>query len=70
MGSLNGAALVIFIIALLVLRYNASRNRYNAAKRRDIAKAKPPTVPYVVPLLGTVPLGYIWDPIKFVLDPK
>ncbi|KAI1440154.1 cytochrome P450 [Annulohypoxylon stygium] len=38
-------------------------------KKRDDAKGAPSTFPYIFPLLGSLPLAYLWDPKAFVLNP-
>jgi hypothetical protein len=71
-GISNCTALFFFVLAILSFRYNALQTHYQAAKNKsgNGSKEAPPTVPYVFPFLGTVPLAYVWSPIAFVLNPK
>ncbi|KAI0882867.1 cytochrome P450 [Annulohypoxylon maeteangense] len=60
----------LFLITVLWLRYAAQRDRFAVLGKRDDAKGAPSTFPYVFPLLGSLPLAYLWDPRAFVLNPN
>ncbi|KAI1210070.1 cytochrome P450 [Annulohypoxylon truncatum] len=67
-ADLGAAALLL--IAAFWLRYTARRNRFTVDEKRDDAKGAPPTFPYVFPLLGSLPVAYLWNPRAFVLNPN
>lgn len=62
--------LFLILVAVLWLRYTASRAKFVASNERNNAKGVPPTFPYVFPLLGNLPVLYLWKPRAFVLDKK
>lgn len=66
----NLGALSILLIAVLWRRYTTKRDGFVAQDKRDDAKGPPWTFPYVFPLLGSLPIAYLWDPRAFVLDRK
>ncbi|KAI1139121.1 cytochrome P450 [Hypoxylon sp. FL0543] len=69
---LNGTnlGLCLLLIAALWHWYTASRDRFITYKKRDNAKGVPLTFPYVFPLLGCLPIAYLWNPRAFVLNPS
>ncbi|KAF2155457.1 cytochrome P450 [Myriangium duriaei CBS 260.36] len=63
--------LTIFLLSIAALwyRYHAKFRDVSTGKRRATTKL-PPTFPYIMPGLGTMPLSYIWNPMGFVKNPK
>lgn len=66
----NLGALSLLLIAVLWRRYTAQRDGFTTYKKRDDAKRVPLTFPYFFPLLGSLPITYLWKPRAFVSDPK
>ncbi|KAF2112887.1 cytochrome P450 [Lophiotrema nucula] len=64
----NLGPLLLLVFAALWIRYTIIYNQFLAYRKRDNAKASPLTFPYVFPLLGSLPLSYLWQPRGFVLD--
>ena len=61
-------ALTLILVAAWqsqLIRRVRSPNDY---PRRRTGKV-PPTFPYRLPLLGSLPIYYLWNPMRFVLDP-
>ncbi|KAH6646126.1 cytochrome P450 [Truncatella angustata] len=69
-GSADLWALSLFLIAVLWYRYTAARNKFSSYEKRDNANSYPLTFPYVFPVLGTLPISYLWRPRAFVLNPS
>ncbi|KAI0867980.1 cytochrome P450 [Hypoxylon argillaceum] len=65
----NLSALSLLLVAGLWRWYVARRDRFIAYQKRDDALGIPLTFPYVFPLLGSLPITYIWNPRAFVLNP-
>ncbi|KAH8723973.1 cytochrome P450 [Phaeosphaeriaceae sp. PMI808] len=63
-------AISILATIILSFRYIAARNAFARPNKRDDTERRPPTEPYFFPLIGSLPLGYIFRPYAFVLDPK
>ena len=63
-------AFTLLLLVALWLRYTAKRDNFVASDKRENAKGAPPTFPYVFPLLGNLPISYLWKPREFVLDRK
>jgi hypothetical protein len=63
---------IILLPVIIVLSYLYIAWRDNVARLRQThhTERRPPTEPYALPLLGSVPLGYLLRPHSFVLDPK
>ncbi|KAI2463060.1 cytochrome P450 [Annulohypoxylon bovei var. microspora] len=71
--SLHGAnlgAAALLLIAALWFRYAARRDKFMVYEKRDDAKGAPSTFPYIFPLLGSLPVAYLWNPRAFVLNPN
>ena len=66
----NLAAFFLFLLAVLWRRYTAKCNAFIAYKKRDSARGTPFTFPYAFPLLGSLPIAYLWNPRDFVLNPR
>ncbi|KAI1759270.1 cytochrome P450 [Hypoxylon sp. FL1150] len=64
-----GALLLVLSVALW-RQYTARRESFVAYKKRENSKDAPLTFPYVVPLLGSLPIAYLWSPKAFVLNPN
>ena len=67
-GNLGAAALLLTVT--LWLRYATQFGKLMTCEKRDTAKCNPPTFPYIFPLLGSLPVAYLWNPKAFVLNPK
>lgn len=57
-------ALAVLLIALLWRTYTARRDNFD----NQTQKGTPGTFPHVFPLLGSLPVSYLWKPRDFVLD--
>ncbi|KAI1413327.1 cytochrome P450 [Hypoxylon sp. FL1857] len=69
---MRGANLGAFSLLLIVglwYWYTARRDNFIAHNRREGAKGAPLIFPYVFPLLGSLPITYLWNPRAFVLNP-
>lgn len=62
--STSPIAIAALLIALLWRRYTARRDE----SENETKKGIPGTFPYVFPLLGSLPVSYLWKPRDFVLD--
>jgi hypothetical protein len=60
----------VFVTIILSCLYMTWRSKLATPKNKHSAERHPPTEPYTVPLLGTLPFSYILRPYNFVLDPK
>ncbi|KAI0596336.1 cytochrome P450 [Biscogniauxia sp. FL1348] len=71
-GTANLGALALLLIAALWLRYISTRDRFAAGEKNggDAKGAIPPMFPYMFPLLGSLPVTYLWKPRDFVLNPN
>ncbi|KAI3331580.1 cytochrome P450 [Xylariaceae sp. AK1471] len=66
----NLGALSLLLIAALWCWYTARRGNSASYKNRDNSnKGVPLTFPYIFPLLGSLPINYLWNPRSFVLNP-
>lgn len=63
-------SLSLLLIATLWFPYSAKHNRFWTYRKPDNAKAVPPTFPYFLPLLGCLPVKYLWSPREFVSCPE
>jgi len=68
-------ALALIVCAALWYRYTCARDKYLSGgdddrKTRHVAGRAPPRFPYLFPLVGSIPLGYLPNPKDFVLNPK
>ncbi|KUJ06800.1 cytochrome P450 [Mollisia scopiformis] len=62
-------ALFLLLIAALWHRYAANRRSFTAYTKRENNKGVVPlTFPYIFPLLGSLPVAYLWNPRAFVLS--
>lgn len=66
----NLGALCLALVAALWLRYTARRGFDIPHDKRGSAKGAPSIFPCMFPLLGSLPIMYLWKPRDFVLDPK
>lgn len=67
----NLSALSLLLAAGLWRQYTARRDGFLVLNKRDTTGQRvPPTFPYFFPLLGTLPITYLWKPRAFVLDRK
>ncbi|KAH7304097.1 cytochrome P450 [Stachybotrys elegans] len=67
-GSSAGLRLAyVFVAAIFfsILRYVVTVAQFRATKN-GISKQHPPLIPHVVPVLGTVPLGLVLNPLNYV----
>ncbi|KAI0022957.1 cytochrome P450 [Xylariomycetidae sp. FL0641] len=64
----NLGALFLFLFAALWLRYAARHRSYTACNERTDGQGAPLTFPYFFPLLGSLPIAYLWKPRAVVLD--
>lgn len=60
----------LLLVTLLWLRYTTMRDTFDTHNKRGETKGAPSTFPYVFPLLGSLPLMYLWKPRDFVLNPR
>ncbi|TGJ86045.1 hypothetical protein E0Z10_g2699 [Xylaria hypoxylon] len=65
----NLRALSLPLIAALWYWYTIRRSNFIANSKLGNAKGVPLTFPYVFPLLGSLPIAYLWKPRAFVLNP-
>jgi hypothetical protein len=63
-------AFALLLIAALWHRYAAKLRHFQAYEKLNEGKGAPLTFPYVFPLLGSLPVSYLWNPRAFVLDRK
>lgn len=63
-------ALSLVLIAALWLRWTTRRGTFVTHDKSGDAKAVPSTFPCNLPLLGNLPIIYLWKPRDFVSDPK
>ncbi|CAG8975898.1 hypothetical protein HYALB_00006515 [Hymenoscyphus albidus] len=65
-------AVLLFLVAVLWLRYVLGNKPRFVAQCKNHDKGKiveaPLTFPYIVPLLGSVPISYLWNPKGYVLN--
>ncbi|KAI1370593.1 cytochrome P450 [Hypoxylon crocopeplum] len=66
----NLVALSLLLISALWLRYTARRDSFIAYEKRVNGKDAPLTFPHVFPILGSLPITYLWNPRGFVLNPN
>lgn len=66
----NAGALSLLLVAALWLRYTTGRGFDIPSGKIGGAKGVPSMFPCIFPLLGSLPIMYLWKPIDFVLDPK
>lgn len=57
-------AIAALLIAILWRQYTTRCDNFE----NQITKGTPETFPYVFPLLGSLPVSYLWKPRDFVLD--
>ncbi|CAG8951630.1 hypothetical protein HYFRA_00005430 [Hymenoscyphus fraxineus] len=73
-GTSHLGAVLLFLVAVLWLRYVLGNKARFVAQCKNHDKGKiveaPLTFPYIVPLLGSVPISYLWNPRGFVLNPN
>lgn len=63
-------ALSLVLIAALWLRWTIRRGTLVTHNKSGSAKGVPTTFPCILPLLGNLPIIYLWKPRDFVSDPK
>lgn len=64
-------ALSVLLIAALWVRLATGRGTFvTHNNKRGDAKGVPSTFPCIFPLLGSLPIIYLWKPREFVSDPK
>lgn len=67
----NLGTLALLLITILWRRYATRRDRYAGHDKNGASKGLvPSTFPYAFPLLGSLPVSYLWKPRAFVLDQK
>lgn len=57
-------AIAALLVALLWRRYAARRDEFE----NQTKSGAPGTFPHIFPLLGSLPVSYLWNPRDFVLD--
>ncbi|CAI6338089.1 unnamed protein product [Periconia digitata] len=62
------ALILVFLITVFWLRFRHKHRTFLAHSKRDGIKIIPPTFPYAFPLLGSLPVAYLWKPKAVVLD--
>ncbi|OTA83033.1 hypothetical protein M434DRAFT_36900 [Hypoxylon sp. CO27-5] len=70
---LRGANLGAFSLIVIAALCRWYATRYDSSKGREKpgnAKGTPATFPYIFPLLGSLPIAYLWNPRAFVLNPN
>lgn len=68
MANLGALSLVLF--AALWLWRLTRRGAFATHNKSGGVKGVPSTFPYIFPLLGNLPIIYLWKPRDFVSDPK
>lgn len=66
----NLGVMSLLIITALWFGYTTIRGTWATHSKSDGTKGVPSTFPCVFPLLGSLPIIYLWKPRDFVLDPK
>ncbi|KAF2653089.1 Pfs, NACHT and ankyrin domain protein, partial [Lophiostoma macrostomum CBS 122681] len=61
-------SLLVSSLIVLAIRHHRSQITFHESKIYHDARHVPPTYPYIFPLLGSLPLAYLWDPKSFVLN--
>lgn len=64
----NLVALALCLVVALWRRYTARRDSFIGRDKVKNAKGAPSTFPYVFPLVGSLPISYLWGPKDFVLN--
>ncbi|KAK7740481.1 hypothetical protein SLS53_005324 [Cytospora paraplurivora] len=64
----NLVGLALFIVVALRRRYTATSDSFIERDKNENAKGAPSTFPHVFPLLGSLPISYLWGPRDFVLN--
>ncbi|CAN8104712.1 unnamed protein product [Discula destructiva] len=64
----NIGGLSLFLVVALWLRYTSWRDAFATQSQTRDGKSVPSTFPYIVPLLGSLPIAYLWGPKAFVLN--
>ena len=64
----NLAVLLLFLLVVLWRHYTLKYNAFAACQKVDNTRGAPLTFPYVFPLLGSLPIAYLWKPRDFVLN--
>lgn len=62
------ALTVMLLVIVLWRRYAVWCQIYEGQSKRSTANGAPPTFPYFFPLLGSLPVSYLWKPRAFVLS--
>ncbi|KAI1342556.1 cytochrome P450 [Xylariaceae sp. FL0016] len=66
----NLAVLSLVVITICWHRYLSARAQFTKVQNPSDVGSVPPTFPHVFPLLGSLPLDYLWSPKEFVLNPN
>lgn len=69
-GVVNLATLCLLLTAALWSRYTARRDNFLSQEKHENAKGVPSMFPYIFPLLGSLPITYLWKPKAFVLNQR
>ncbi|KAI1878967.1 hypothetical protein JX265_003144 [Neoarthrinium moseri] len=64
----NPGTFCFLLVVVLWLRYAAALNNFKAYEKQRGAQGIPLAFPYVFPLLGNLPLPYLWRPKAFILN--
>ncbi|KAI1384153.1 cytochrome P450 [Hypoxylon trugodes] len=70
LGVGNLVALSFLLTSSLWLRYTFKRDHFLAYEKRANSKEAPFVFPHIFPILGSLPIAYLWDPRGFVLNPN
>jgi hypothetical protein len=71
LGVANLGGFLLLLVVVSWRWYTLKHDSYVTYKKRgNLSKSAPLTFPYYFPLLGTLPIQYLWDPRGFVLNPE
>ncbi|KAI1274626.1 cytochrome P450 [Xylaria sp. FL0933] len=67
-SEINLGALVLLLFSALWLWHAVKRRCLIPDDKLTNAKGAPPTFPYIIPFVGSLPIAYLFNPRAFVLD--
>ena len=69
-GSTDAVKIAFGVLLLAFIHYHITRTlHFFVSRRREVAKL-PPLVPHSIPLVGSMPWGYLWNASNFVCSSK
>jgi hypothetical protein len=69
-GSSDAAKVAFVALLVAFIHYQATAAFYFLVSKQEKLAKLPPLVPHSIPIVGTIPWGYLWNALNYVTASK